>query len=201
MKLKSSILSVFSVALALFGSGCATQIRMSQVANPPPAEAFSSFSAFELKSATLASAYANNDANKKALAKIQERLTSQLQPVFESWGKESKAASNRTLVVAPVITEIKFVGGAVRVFFGAFAGSSAIIAQVSIVEKETGNVVDSPIFYASSRTASSAASVGARMGAGFGVVDNLMLDQIADNIAAYIKNNYASAIGGRTGGQ
>ena len=194
MSLKSVMVLGASVVALLFTTSCATRIHLSKVSNPPPSEAFNKFTSYMLEPITLAPAYANNGANKKALAKIQERFSTHMLPTVTVWNQEgaSREGDTRTLVFTPVVKEIKFIGGAARFWVGALAGSSAVLTQVTITEKESGKTIDTPEFYASAN-----AHVGAMA---LGVTDNLMLDQIAEKMAAYIKMNYAAAVGGATGG-
>jgi hypothetical protein len=179
--------------MALFFSACATQIRTSVTSNPPPAEAFSNFTAFEMKPAVLAPAYADNATNQKALAKIQENLSAGMDPALNSWNQAgaTKGGAKRTLMIEPVVAEIKFIGGAARFWAGAMAGSSAVIARATITEKETGKVIATPEFYA----------VAGAWGGGWtiGGTDNMMLSRIAQQLTNYLVTNYASAVGGPTG--
>lgn len=193
MKRNSFFLFSLSAVSLLFVTSCATNINMTKTTNPPPSEAFQAFTSFVMEPIKLAPAYANSGANQKALAKIQERLTAHLAPTLEVWNRNgaSNGSPRRTLVITPVVTEIKFVSGAARFWVGAMAGSSAVIARVTVTEKETGKSVASPEFYAYANAYAGAMAMGA--------TDNLMLDRIAETIANYIKNNYTGAIGGVTG--
>ena len=193
MKLKSCFLLCLSVVSLLFVTSCATNIRMANTTNPPPSEAFQAFTVFVVEPVTLDPAYAKSVTNNKALAKIQERLSAHLGVTIDAWNRDgtSKGAPRRTLVIKPVVTKIKFIGGAARFMVGNMAGSSAVIVNVTVTEKETGKTVSSPEFYASANGFSGGWTVG--------VTDNLMLDRIAGTIANYIKTNYASAVGGVTG--
>ena len=193
MSLKSVMVLGASVVALLFTTSCATNIHLSKLSNPPPSEAFNKFTSYVVEPVTLAPAYANNDANKKALVKIQEQFSAHIVPALTAWNQEgaSREGERRTLVITPVIKEIKFIGGAARVLVGGMAGSSAVLAQVSIIEKESGKTIDTPEFYASANAHAGAFALGA--------TDNLMLNRIAERMAAYIKLNYTAAIGGETG--
>ncbi|MDF9828437.1 outer membrane murein-binding lipoprotein Lpp [Ereboglobus sp. PH5-10] len=180
------------IVSVMFLSGCATQIRPTAAQNPAPTEAFSQFNRFEMASVMLAPAYADNDTNKKALRKIQEHTTSLSTPILNSWNHAgSQQPVARTLSITPVITEIKFVGGAARFWAGAMAGSSAVIMRVTFTEKETGNVVATPEFYAVGNAMAGAWSIGG--------ADNQMLSIIAGRMTDYMGKNYAEAVGGPTG--
>ena len=193
MKLLPALrLSTIALSFSLLLSGCVTHITTDLTENPPPAEKFSSFNHIELLPVELVSPYKGQDANERALLKIQENVTFKMAPLLPKWN-ESAAATvpSKTLVITPVITEIKFINGAARFWAGAFAGSSAAIMKVQIVEKETGRTIAAPIFYAR------AAAMGGAWT--FGATDNLMLTRIAGRLTDYLANNYGAAVGGPTG--
>jgi hypothetical protein len=113
-------------------------------------------------------------------------------PLIDGWRQAAPVASKpRTLVITPLITEIKFISGGSRFWAGSLAGSSAVILKVTITEKETGKVIATPIFYAK------AAAMGGAWT--FGATDNIMLVRIANRLTDYLAANYASAVGGPTG--
>ena len=187
-----------SLGLFFFGSvvfclgGCATRdIYVDEHNNPPPKYKFSDFSKFELKDVTIAPKYSAHPANKKAHRKIQENFNNKLGIILEAWNQSQISSSKGTLVIAPEIVQIKFIGGGARFWVGALAGSSAVNMVVVYTEKETGEVVDRPNFYQHAN-----AVVG---GWSIGVTDNNMLDRIVDLIANYTVSNYKEAIGGVTG--
>jgi len=187
------ILLIGALVPVLFLVACATHIKSSSVKNPPPSEAFANFTAFEMKPAALAPAFENNEANQRALAKIQENLSAGMTPSLNKWNQvgATKAGAERTLVIESVVTDIKFIAGAVRFFVGPIAGSSAIVMRATITEKENGKVVAAPEFYAVGGTWKGSFTMG--------VTDNLMLTRVAGELRDYLIANYASAIGGPTG--
>ncbi len=188
-----TLLSACTLTAILFLTGCATQIKTSVTTNPPPSEPLSNFTTFEMKPITLAPAYADNDTNKKALAKIQEYLTAGTSPVFISWNQvgATKAGDKRTLMIEPVVTEIKFIGGAARFWVGAMAGSSAVVMRATLTDKETGKIIATPEFYADAKAMSGAWSMGG--------ADNYMLERIAGKLRDYLSANYAATVGGSSG--
>jgi hypothetical protein len=178
------------IALAL--AGCATHIKSTLAENPPPAEAFSKFTHFTLGAARLVPPYAGQPANERALLKIQENLSAQMTPVLAQWNAAGAATSpKRTLLVDPVVTEIKFINGNSRFWAGPIAGSSAVILRVKISEYETGKVIATPEFYARASAMGGTWTIGA--------TDNVMLTRIAGHLASYLKGNFAQAVGGPTG--
>jgi len=184
---------VIILIAVLFLSACATTIKPENTQNSPPIEIFSNFTAFELKPVTLAPAFSDSSVNQKALIAIQKSIDSELQPVFDNWNKTEtkKDEVPRTLVIEPVVTEIKFINGATRFFAGALAGSSAVIIRATVIEKETGKVIASPEFYARANAWGGAFTIGA--------TDNYMLTNIAHRMTEYFTKNYDTLVGGPTG--
>jgi len=175
-------------------TGCATHISTTVTHNPPPAEKFSAFNRFELTKIALPPPYAGQGGNEKARAKIQEDLSQRMDPALKQWNATGTAGEPaRTLLIEPTISEIKFINGGARFWAGALAGSSAIIMNAKISEKETGKVIATPMFYARAEAWGGAWT--------FGVTDNLMLDRIAGRLADYLLGNYGSAVGGLTGAE
>lgn len=190
--LPRSLLLPFFALFALLATGCVTNIKTDVLNNPPPAEKFSNFNRFEIGRITLVPPYAGQEANEKALVKIQENLDLRATPLLASWNEKGAASTPaRTLVITPVVTEVKFIGAGTRVWVGGFAGSSAVILRVEITEKETGKVVANPHFYARAAAISGAWS--------FGAADNAMLVRVANRLSDYLEGNYSQAVGGRTG--
>lgn len=189
--LRPLVVPLFAL-FALLASGCVTNIKTDLLQNPPPAEKFANFNRFEIAKITLVPPYAGQDANERALIKIQENLDARMKPLLESWNTKGAAATPaRTLLIEPVATEIKFISGGKRFFAGAMAGSSAVILKVKITEKETGKVIGEPLFYARAAAYAGAFSVGG--------ADNAMLVRIANRLSDYVQGNYDQAVGGRTG--
>lgn len=180
------------LAIASFFTGCATNIAPTLLQNPPPAEKLSSFTNFELQPITMLAPYAGQESNERAAKKIQENFSLRVDPLIRTWNEAgASSATKRTLVIKPVITEIKFIGGGARFWAGALAGSSAVIAHVDLIDKETGKRIANPEFYARA-----AAMAGAWT---FGSTDNVMLVRIANRMADYLSLNYAAAVGSPTG--
>ena len=181
------------VTTSLFVSGCATRFKPSASHNPPPAEILSSFTAFEIQAVSIAPAYANNGANQKALAKIQSNMSASVDPVLASWNQAGAGQGKdaRTLVIDPLVTDIKFIGGFARFMVGPLAGSSAVIMRATLTDKETGQVVAAPEFYVAANAHGGAMTMG--------TTDNRMLSAIVENFKEYLLKNYAMLVGGPTG--
>lgn len=175
-------------------AGCATNIKLDTTMNPPPAEAWSAFQHFEVKPIAMTEPYTGQEANEKALKKIQDNFDLRVNPLVESWNTKAGAdAAGRTLVIEPRIQDIKFINATARVWSGAMSGSSAVILKIRFVDKATGTVVAEPEFY------QRAAAMGGAWS--FGSTDNNMLIRIATVASDYIAGNYDKAVGGRTGAE
>ena len=183
---RTVLMSGAILATVILVQGCATSIKASSSQNPAPAEAFAAFGRIQVKPVVFASGVSGNTA---ALAKIDQNLQHDLAKALPEWnaGREN----GRTLVIEPVIEQMSFKGSVGRVFLGPLMGSSGVLMRLNIRD-DKGNIVATPQFFQRANA----------MAAGwtFGVHDNLMLMRVANLSSGYIKANYASPVGGRTGG-
>jgi hypothetical protein len=188
-------LKLLPLGVALLGAaGCATHIKTDVVYNPAPAEKFSAFPRIELKRIALPPPYAGQEANEKALVKIQDNLSTRMSDALAKWNTApSTNAAARTLVIEPVISEIKFINATARVWAGPMAGSSAVVLKVRIIEKETGRTIAEPVFFSRAAAWGGAAT--------FGTTDNLMLTRVANRLSDYLLANYDRAVGGPSGAE
>jgi hypothetical protein len=194
MKPARFLVPLFLFPAIAFLSGCVTHITTDVTQNPAPAEKFANFTQFELKKITLGAPYAGQEANERAVAKIQENVSLNADSLVKGWNAKGTAVTpTRTLVIAPAIFEIKFISGGSRFWAGALAGSSAVILTAKITEKETGKEIANPMFYAR------AAAMGGAWT--FGGTDNAMLVRIAGRLTDYLASNYETAVGGPTGAE
>ncbi|WP_374675236.1 hypothetical protein [Ideonella sp.] len=176
------------VAAVAVTTGCASKVKATRTQNPPPTEAYGAFGRIEVKPIVLAPAFAGDDANQRAMAKIQENLDKELAPHLAGWNK--RADNGRRLVLEPVIEEIRFIGVGARIWTGPLAGSSGVRMTLRAKDAATGKPVDNAEFYQRSSAGS---------GFALGVADNLMLTRTAQLIAQYVVRNHAQAVGGPTG--
>ena len=165
--------------------GCATAIKATTTQNPPPKEAFSDFGRIELKPVVFKQGL---DGDMAGLAKIDQNLRLTLASSLEKWNQ--RPANGRTLVIEPVIEDMRFEHGATRVLLGPLAGSSGVLMVVTIHDAD-GVVVAKPEFFQRATA----------MAAGFtvGVLDNLMLTRVGKLAGNYVIANYEHAEGGPTG--
>lgn len=185
------ILTLMCCALFAFG-GCATHVTAPTASNPPPREAFSGFSKVTVGDVRFGKQCARSGDNERALVKIQENLEARLKEPLARWNAAgAERAPKRTLVVDPVVTEMKFVDGTARFWAGPMAGSSAVVLKVRIYVYETDEEIAAPEFFARASA----------MGGGWtiGVTDNIMLTRVAGRLADYLEANYAQAVGGPSG--
>jgi hypothetical protein len=160
--------------------------------NPTPAAPLNTYATYELRPLTLMKPYAGQGANEKAAAKIREHIDAHLVPILTAWSTAGTAAGKSgTLVVEPVIEQIKFIGGATRFWAGAMAGSSYVVMRLKISDSASGNVIAEPEFFQRAAAMSGAWTVGGQ--------DNDMLQRIVTVATAYLTANYESAVGGPTG--
>lgn len=185
------LLSLLAPCVVLLGA-CITHITEDKTQNPPPAERFANFNRFEMNRLVLAPGYAGQNPNERALAKIQQNVSLKMDPALAQWNaSKAKESPARTLVIKPVVTEIKFINANARIWAGPLAGSSAVVLRAEITERESGKIIATPEFYAR------AAAMGGTWT--FGITDNLMLVRVADRLSSYIEANYDKAVGGPTG--
>jgi hypothetical protein len=189
MKKLLVIMLVFaSVVLA----SCASKshVKASVAMNPPPAEAFAAFSRFELKPVVLAREYGVHAANQGAAAKIQEYFNERVKPLVESWNARGQA-DGRTLLIEPVIEQIRFVRTGARLFAGPFAGDSGVVMKVKYTDRDSGQIVAHPEFYQHASATSASMTYGGQ--------DQAMLARIVTLVADYSARNYDAPAGGPTG--
>lgn len=171
------------LAVVIMMNGCAT--NLSKPSNAPSASKvkFSGFKAVEMKPVSLATEFASSGANQKAMRKIDEHLFTSMTKVFPNLKRTesfSKGDSS-VLQIAPVIKEIKFIGGGARFWVGAMAGSSAVLMQVEYRDGASGEVLADPEFYAQANAMGGAWTMGG--------TDNAMLERIAMDIISYTSAN------------
>ncbi len=180
-----TVLLASAIASVALLQGCATSIKASSTANPPPAKPFSAYSRIEVKPVVFKDGYKGDVAG---LAKIDENFKKDLAPRLAQWN--SRAADGNTLVVEPVVEEMSFKHGAKRVLLGPLAGSSGVLMRVTFRDN-TGKVIATPEFF--QRTAAFSG------GYSFGINDNMMLTRVANLASGYIVANFDKAVGGPTG--
>jgi hypothetical protein len=186
MNFTSTLAGLLVLTLAV--TGCASKVKASRTDNPPPVEAYSQFGRIEVKPVVLAPEFRGQSANEKSLEKINANLFKRIGENPKKWN--SRPDNGRTLVIEPIVTDIRFIGVGARIFTGPLSGSSGVVIHIKATDAKTGKLIDHPEFYQRSSA-----------GAGFalGVADNLMLTRIGELMGDYLLRNYDAAVGGRTG--
>lgn len=174
-----------SVAIGLLLGGCVTNIAPTSDTNPPPAEALGGFQNYEVSQIKLAEGQDTNS-NTIALVKVQENWNKNVDQMLNDW---SAAGTNgRTLLIEPVVTEMKFVSGGKRFWTGAAGGSSAVLMHVTLTDKDSGKIIAKPQFF------QRAAAYGGAWS--FGGSDNAMLVRISSLVQQYLRDNKDQPVGG-----
>jgi hypothetical protein len=188
------VLVAFAALAALAVSACGGGTKIApppSTTNPAPAAKFSDFKTIDMRPIVIAPEFAAADANQKATRKIQEIVDANLSGVIASWNSTEHGATRGTLVIEPLITRIKFIGGGARFMVGAMAGNSAVSMEISFKEAETGQEIAKPVIYQRANAMVGSMSVGG--------ADNAMLNRVAQMMTDYIKSNFDAAVGGPTG--
>lgn len=183
---RAILLASSMLAAVTLVQGCATKIHASSSQNPPPPEAFSAYGRIQVKPAVFAEGVSGNMG---ALGKINQNIQHDLAKALPVWNNARD--NGRTLIVEPVVEQLSFKGSVSRVLLGPFVGSSGVLMRLNIRDHQ-GRVIATPQFF--QRADAMAA------GWTFGVHDNLMLMRVANLSTTYLKANYSSPVGGRTGG-
>jgi hypothetical protein len=173
-------------SLALLCCACVTNIHPNVAANPPPTEPLSHFQHFMLEPIKVSDSAAHETA---AVEKISTYMHQRVGATLASW--ENHNQDGRVLEVEPYIDQLKYVSTGARIFAGDFAGSSAVLMHVKLIDAQTGHVIADPEFY------QRAVAEGGTWS--FGGTDKGMLARIATVAQEYLDRNYAQAVGGPTG--
>ena len=189
--LSKSLLSLVLITLStLFVSGCATQVTEEPSKITRSDIPFGQFDKVVLVKAEIAEEFAGHGANVKAANKIDEILAQKLSAQFGDFSvmtlEEAQqmfpgnTSNDNTLIIKPLIKQIKFIGGAARFWAGAMAGSSVVIMDTAFIDGNSGRVLSNPGYY---RKAGAYTDI-------VGVASNEMLEDIAVDVANYTRTNF-----------
>lgn len=106
--------------LLLLTVGCTTNIKLGTTQNPPSKAKSSDFNRFALH--PLQTANRGVAEQNGAFAKIQENLHERLRSQLNQWNAKRVRGATRTLVIEPIVAELKFTGCGTRFFAGAMHG-------------------------------------------------------------------------------
>ena len=187
----SAAMALLSLAMALHAlpALAAEEPKIADDArNPAPAATLNSYQRFELAPVAMGAPFTEYKGNQVALEKLQANIDERVKPLVGEWNARDPGAQARTLRIEPQIRYIRFISGGKRFWGGAFAGGSSILLNVKLTDAATGEVIAEPDFYQHANAFGAAWS--------FGGTDKHMLIRISAMLADYLKNNYATAVGG-----
>ena len=172
------IFLVPSLALSIGQVGCGSGVSKPVSPPQPPTMKLSAFDAIEYAPTRLSPSTEQDEVSR---AKIDQELGICMANVPSARGAGSGPPVARTVVLEPMIEEIRKVSTTARVLGGALAGGSGVRVSVVLRDQSTGEVLATPEFY------NSANAMGAAYT--FGVGDTLMLIEIAQEICNYVVEN------------
>ncbi len=160
--------------------------------NPPPINPLAGYDKYELSPIAMGPPYAGDEGKEKAKAKIQDHMSTEIDPVLSQWNTAAAGnARGQSLVIEPRIEKLKVVSGGARFWGGALAGDSYVVMKLRITEQPSGVLVAEPEFYQRAAAMSGAWT--------FGGQDKDMMHRIALITKQYLLDNYEKAVGGPTG--
>jgi hypothetical protein len=171
------------IGACILMAGCATNISKPTALPQPTKERLGTFKVVEFEHVSVVPEF-KASANLKAARKIDELLIAGMMNVFPGMkvvDQSSGKAADKTLVIRPVIKEIKFIGGMARFWVGPMAGSSAVLMQVDYIDKGSGGVIGSTQFYRVANAWGGGQSMGGS--------DNMMLSELAQDVLNYTVSN------------
>lgn len=183
-----TLLSSLRASLVLFSLmlfGCATQVTEAPSPVTPPKVRFGEFKKVVLVRSAIAPAYAEHEANIKAVNKIDELFAGRINAILDNVDlktadqlKAMNLSDPNVLVIKPYVKQVKFIGGAARFWAGAMAGSSVVIMDVAF-ERGDGQKLSNPGYMRKAGAYSD----------GFGIASNRMLNDVVEDVANYVMAN------------
>ncbi|MDH4317796.1 MAG: hypothetical protein OEV64_05355 [Desulfobulbaceae bacterium] len=176
------LITLLSALIILSQDGCITTVEKPNQPNSPPLRSFSNFEQVAVKHISSAKKK-SNDYTVTAIEEVDTHLTQCLRSIFPNlsiFEQSPLSLDENTLVISPLVRDIKCVSPTERLWAAAFAGSSAINIQVTFTDGK-GELVAQPTFYT---TASAHMGVSSS-----GDSDRKILKDIAQDICGYILFN------------
>jgi hypothetical protein len=181
---RRTVLLGAGLAVLALAQGCAaTRVKVANLSNPPPAEAFRNFGRIEVRTASFAPGVKG-----RGVERIDANIRKDIAQKLAEWN--SRPQNGRTLVVEPVVEQLELTGSVSRVMFGPLAGSSGVLLRLNIRDAN-GKVIATPEFFQRADAMSAGWSLG--------VHDGLMLTRVSSLATAYLISNFEVARGGPTG--
>lgn len=185
-----SILLVLCFGLLVGNFGCASsgsneerrkQVAIEEVARMVPAsKRLSTFAHYEVRDMKLTAEIAGDEAKRDYANRLESMLTAKISTTLDGWGSAPDATGG-TLVIEPVLNNLRIVSTGARVWAGAWAGDSNIDMTLNLIEAESGDVIASPRVERSSSATAGAWSSGS--------TDQNLLDYIVDISVQYLIDN------------
>lgn len=159
--------------------------------NLPPTIALNQFADIEISPVTMTSKNADSTAGKRARRNIDSELRSALPPIFDEWKQKGANPTKSTLLIKADVPKIRIVPAGARFWGGAFAGRSNMIIKLTLIDKDTNEVIGTPEFYRHSNAFAAAWSGGA--------ADRNVVERTVDLVLDYFEKNGNSPVETPTG--
>lgn len=161
--------------------------------NPPPPVKLSEFAKVEIRPMTILPIVAEEE-DPDLVSRIAQKLTDNVNEgtsaFVTAWNNDTQRPRTKgTLVIQPVIKQLKWVTRGERIWAGSMYGNSAIEVGLTMSEKSTGSVVHEAMIFTKAHA----------MGGAYGSQEDAMLRDISSKVINYIIQNYETATGGPTG--
>lgn len=157
--------------------------------NAPPSEQFSAFGQFEFKPTALSPELKSDEKKQVSSKQAADLIAGKVSLLFNAWEQQSNG--NRTLLIESTFTDYKIVSNSARIWAGAFAGDSSVKIDMKIMDKASGQLLASPVFYQHANALGAAWT--------FGSHDSSIPERLAILVEKYFKDNYSALEGGPTG--
>ncbi len=197
MKTKFDTAMILVTMVILSAAGCGrTQFEKPTIkTNAPPPAPLSEYDRIDLQSMTYAPSVLSQEEEKvvrRVAGKMDELLSQQLDGIIMTWnteGGDTPARGTGTLIIQPVITQLKYVTKGQRIWAKSMYGNSGIVVELKMVD-DAGATIHKALFYGQA-----GAAYGQKM-KGWGEQETIMLKSVSDRIARYVVKNYEAPYGG-----
>ncbi len=161
--------------------GCMAHVSKPKGFQKPPTQPFSHYKKINLHKVTLSSGYDQSSTNWSIARKLDKQLQTKLNQLFNAEDTGLASYISQTLIIKPVILEMRYVSMAKRLFFNEFAGASAILLQTTFINSDSKKIIAQLTVYEDSGSSSSTLSLGD--------ADEWLLERLAQKILKYMNKN------------
>jgi len=127
----------------------------------PPQVPLASFGSFEILPVATSPEVASKPEKVEMVTRLGQDLEARLRPMLKSWeASAAPEARGRILVIQAKVTSLHVVSGGARFFIGALAGNSSIDMDLTLSDKQSGQVIASERINKSSDAMAGAWSIG-----------------------------------------